>query len=206
LFLLVKGVDVTVAEVEPQEEIFQIYMHPSETGVTFDDELSLEAWVQAGTYLGHMTRWSPFAIGDWFIVGEERFEPEWAQFVSEDSFDSVVGVSGKTCRNYAAVCRQLPHKRRRADLEFGHHSEIVSKIKDPKEQDEWLKTTLKNHWTQSQLRRALNGDPEEETVYAQAIRRLEKAVIYGRENLSGSELGAFNKKLSALAFNKEKIQ
>ena len=195
---------MSVAEVEPQDTIFQLDMHQSETGVTFDDNLSLESWVQAGEYLGHLARWSPFAIGDWFIVGEERFEPEWSQYVSEDSFDSVVGVSGKTCRNYAAVCRQLPHKRRRVELEFGHHAEVVSKVKDEKEQDQWFKDAIKNRWTQSQLRRALNGEPEEESVYAQAIRRLEKAVLHGRETLSGSELGAFNKKLSALAFNKEK--
>ena len=55
------------------------------TGIIVDPGCSFEAWERAGFELGVWRTWTAFALGDWYLSGEELFGQRAAQAVDATS-------------------------------------------------------------------------------------------------------------------------
>ena len=81
----------------------------------------IEEWAVKGEASGFVFQGVSWWIGDWWIVGEERFgmnkaateDPEWQ------------GPPYEVCRAAARVCRAFSPQRRRPSLSFEHHAEVA---------------------------------------------------------------------------------
>lgn len=170
-----------------------------ELGLEFLRRPTLEQWAGLAEYVGQVVRWSPFAIGDLIVAAEEFLGEEWAQYVSEDEFHSSLGVSGRTARAHAKVCRRLPLGERVVGLPFSQHALIVGATGPGERRDGLLEQAAREEWTVEELKRRLNGG-EPVSELERALGRLEKAVRFGRENLVGDDLIEFNRTLTAAAW------
>jgi hypothetical protein len=69
------------------------------------------------------------------------------------------GLDYQTLRNYAWVARRFSVSRRRDNLSFGHHAEVMS-LTAP-EQDFWLRKADELGWSVKQLRREVRASLRE---------------------------------------------
>lgn len=169
----------------------------SRVGLEFKRDPTMEEWASIGASLGALQRWTPWAIGDWMRRGRELFGEEWSQFVGEDSFESVIGVSGKTARNYELVCEKVPTDERRDTVELGHHEAVLSRFpKSKRDRERWLDKIEEAGLTQSELRRELSAGGEPPELLEVALKRLERVVVYAREHLEPEQMKEFNKALA----------
>lgn len=135
--------------------------------VITNPDLSFDRWVEYGRACGEIHRLPGFLIGDWLLFGEALYGEDYAQAVEptrEDRYDvvhRVTGLSPETLSNYASVCRNVRHDRRRAELTFSHHDE-VRKL-EPDDQVRWLQLAIDEGLSARELRQrikdALAGDP-----------------------------------------------
>lgn len=70
-------------------------------------------------------------LGDWVNYGEATYGETYSQALEATEYEE------KTLRNYAYVARNIQMSRRRDNLTFSVHSEIVG-LPTAKEQDRWL--------------------------------------------------------------------
>jgi len=108
---------------------------------------SLDEFERIGEQLQSAHRMLAWWIGDWYNAGEEYHGEVFAQVLDATSLDP------DTVLQYARVCRQVVHDRRRMTLSFSHHRE-VSDLK-PVEQTRWLDKAETETWSCHRLRREL---------------------------------------------------
>lgn len=114
---------------------------------------SLERYEAVGVVLGEVRRRISWYLGDWIIFGEGSYGERFAQVIN------ATGMEQETLRAYAYVCSQIPEKRRKPQLAFGHHR-LVAPL-DPKEQTYWLDQAAKKNWTVTELRGAIQDKAAE---------------------------------------------
>lgn len=138
-------------------------------GLTLTDvDLPYDEWEEIGRKLGHVHRWSAFALGDWLnfgtaVYGEEAFNA--TEGTIGDRYDlatRVTGLAYRTLVNYASICGRIAVSRRRVELPFSTHEPVAAL--PPDEQAVWLQRAVDHSWTKHELRSAVeNGyDPNPE--------------------------------------------
>ena len=96
-------------------------------------------WREAGTILGRVEHSVSWWLGDWWAFGENRYGDRKA-IVEADDWD---GPAYQTCRNAASIASAFELSRRRDNLSFNHHAEVVGR--PPKEADrllDWAEKTI----------------------------------------------------------------
>lgn len=116
------------------------------TGLALPDDLTIEEWRALAPPLFGAARASMWWVGDWVTAGE-RFD-SYAEAALE------LGLGKGTLKNAASVCRRLPPSRRRDDLPFWLHAEIIGAL-EPDEWDDWIRRAATERWTMAQLRAAI---------------------------------------------------
>lgn len=114
------------------------------SGLLFTSKQSLNAWEQVGTKLFSFADSSTWWIADWLVYGESQFHDRYYEAIKQTS------LSYQTLRNYTWVARNFPMPRRRHNLSFSHHLEVVSL--DQPEQDYWLRKAEELGWSRNKLR------------------------------------------------------
>lgn len=133
----------------------------TETGLTFDGDLSFEQWTDIGRKVGRVTRTSLFLVGDWLVYGQNRWnngqrfekmpEEQRQQYLAamKDT-----GLEMRTLQNAAYVARNVPYDQRRPHLTFEHHY-TVAKVKDEGQREDWLKKADKLGLSTRRLRKSI---------------------------------------------------
>lgn len=129
-------------------------------GLDLPAETTWDEWTNILRGVGHVHRWSVWAVGDAANFGIEQFgEQAYAAFEGPaDRYDVVgrlLGLHPDTVRNYASLAARIARSRRRVELPALTH-EPVAKL-DPKEQESFLQAAVDNAWTREELRLAVNG-------------------------------------------------
>jgi hypothetical protein len=119
----------------------------SRVGLSFPEDLRYEEWEDAGLRLVRIADSTAWCLGDWLILGENKFSDRYRR--AADS----VGLDYQTLRNYAWVARKFQISRRHPDLSFQHHAEVASM--DSEEQDRWLGLAEEKGWSRNQFRREI---------------------------------------------------
>lgn len=128
-------------------------------GIDFKGDISRDEWIALGQKLGSAGRSIGFLIGDWLNYGNGK--GSWGDTYSEAM--KITGLENKTLRNYASVSRKVHLSLRKDNLPFEVHCKVAP-IKDPQDQEKWLKIAQKQ---------AQNGTPV-------SSRRLAKSIVIGR--------------------------
>jgi len=118
------------------------------TGWIAPGGLSFENWEAIGPMLHAMEGAVHWWIGDWLNHGERKWGETYAQAMDEMEFEY------GTLRNDAWVSSQIELSRRRDNLSWSHHQE-VAQLKNPDEQDDWLRQAEENAWSRNELRRRI---------------------------------------------------
>jgi hypothetical protein len=126
---------------------------PTKTGLELPRRLSFDRWADIGKQLSDISTSSAWCLGDWLAYGMEFFTGRYRRVIEQ------TGLEYQTLRNYAWVARRFPLSRRRINLSFGHHAEVVA-LSDP-EQDYWLRKAEEVKWSVKQLRREVRASLEE---------------------------------------------
>jgi len=114
------------------------------SGLSFTSRQSLNMWEQVGTGLLAFADSSTWWVADWLVYGESEFQDRYHEAVKRTS------LSYQTLRNYTWVARKFPLTRRRQNLSFSHHLEVVAL--DQPEQDYWLRKAEAMGWSRNKLR------------------------------------------------------
>lgn len=101
----------------------------SATGWNPPANMTYDQWRDAGSQLNKIEQARQWWIGDWWNAGVEWGKGE------ETCRDT--GVEYQTARNCGSIAKSFEMSRRRDNLTFGHHSEVLS-VKDKTVQDKFL--------------------------------------------------------------------
>lgn len=139
-------------------------------GLSVEGAPPIAEWWEAGFRLYRFAQGVQFAVGDWFLWGEETYpEEELYQFLEEKT-----GWAYETLRNFVWVSSRVsPSIRRLTDLSWGHYQTVAALA--PAEQAEWLSRAASEGWTREQLRGAVRPEPETLRAFRRvylAVRRL----------------------------------
>jgi hypothetical protein len=114
------------------------------SGLSFTSRQSLSTWEQVGAGLLAFADSSTWWVADWLVFGESEFQDRYHEAIKRTS------LSYQTLRNYTWVARKFPLTRRRQNLSFSHHLEVVAL--DQPEQDYWLRKAEEMGWSRNKLR------------------------------------------------------
>lgn len=127
-------------------------------GMTLPENMTKEEWLQCGERLANAEQSIAWAIGDWLIHGERKFDVK-KDVVNELRLSGYPLPKPKACMDAAIVCRAFPTARRRA-VSHSHHRECLG-LK-PHEQDSLLDKAVEEGWSRARIRkeaRNLKGLP-----------------------------------------------
>jgi len=127
----------------------------SRTSMKFDPLMPLDTWKTIGTKLGTHANATCWWLGDWLAFGQTKYGRRYKEGVA------VTGLKYQTLRNYAMVARCFDVSRRRDNLSFQHHAEVIGL--PPEAQDCWLDLAAEHRWSKAELRRRLRADAVGET-------------------------------------------
>lgn len=147
-------------------------------------ELDLEEWLESGRKLGLLGRNVPWWIGDWLQYGNHVYGERYVRAAR------VTGYDTQTLMNMVYVASHFAPARRRGNLSWSHHAEVVAL--DPADQDIWLDRAEAERLSVRCLRQeirahvrgsateeqpALEGPGEAATAAAPAAREPQKAGV-----------------------------
>jgi hypothetical protein len=108
------------------------------------DELAFENWEAIGRVVVRVEPVTAWWIGDWINFGFAVYGQKYEEALEQ------TGLNYGTLRNIAYVCDHVDVSRRRDNLSFSHHREIVSLPRE--EQDEFLERAERAGWSVRRLR------------------------------------------------------
>lgn len=126
-----------------------------DAGWDVPDDLKFDDWVLIGEELGRAERDTPWAIGDWWNLGERYGKDygERAQIVQRHNW---IGPKYQTCRLYGLVAAAFKPVERFNKLDFKHHIAAASLAKNtPAEAERLLRDAVENDWSAAQLAREI---------------------------------------------------
>lgn len=115
-------------------------------GLQIDDGVTESQWENCGEVLDTMSKATQWAIGDWYLHGEQ----EWGR--KYDDCQERFGIEYQTVANLVSVARKFEFSRRRENLTWSHHEEVAGL--DPFEADLLLDEAEEQEWTRKQIRAA----------------------------------------------------
>ena len=104
-----------------------------------------EAWLEAGQQLATSESANRWALGDW----ARTRDPRWGDLAAAAD---TIGVSRTTLYHRVTVAHRFPPDRRRADLSYSHHAEVVALPAEVA--DRLLAAAAGEGWTVARLRAA----------------------------------------------------
>lgn len=119
------------------------------TSLSLPDELSIEQWLKFGRQIFTLGDSSSWWLGDWLIYGQTNYPDRYRDALKQTE------LSYQTLRNYAWIARQFCMNRRRKNLSFQHHAEVVSAPRE--HQDIWLDRAEKFGWSRNELRKRIKA-------------------------------------------------
>ena len=125
----------------------QAYVTETATGLVFSPGTPIEVWGGLVERLQRQSKVLEWAIADAINFGEQAFGEDHAQWVDES------GLSKRTLQNIARIGREIPQSRRRADVSFSHHAEVIT-LPVP-DQERLLDRAEGQGWTRYDLRDAV---------------------------------------------------
>src|SRR5574341_519095 len=96
------------------------YIAETDTGLTFDDDTPIEVWAPLVERLQRQLKLVEWALADAINFGERAYGEDYAQWVDE------TGLKKRTLQNIARIGREIPSARRRAEISFSHHAEVIT--------------------------------------------------------------------------------
>jgi hypothetical protein len=109
--------------------------------------LSFEDWVGHGRRLGATARAGGWWIGDWVRFGNARYGERYTRAAR------ITGYDAQTLMNMAWVASRFEISRRRENLSWSHHAELVALPVE--EQEAWLDAAEENRLSVRCLREEL---------------------------------------------------
>jgi hypothetical protein len=106
-------------------------------------DVTRDEYEALGALLGRIHETVRFAIGDFILEGESRFEHDAAQL------QECLGISHDSKMQYVRVAQAIPIERRRTELTWSHHRAVAPL--PPDEQDHWLNEAVTHGWTKGIL-------------------------------------------------------
>lgn len=116
------------------------------TGLALPDGLDHDSWAALGPMLLGAVRASMWWIGDWINHGRHTYGAKYTAALE------LTGLSYTTLANAANVAGRVEFSRRRENLDFWHHAEVVFGAKDETTWDAWFERAVSEGLTRSQLR------------------------------------------------------
>lgn len=110
-------------------EVQQFSANVTTTALALPEDLSYERWLEVGHGLDRMERAVMWWLGDWWAFGQLHYGEKAEAAEGTD-------WSYQTCRNAGSIARKIEMSRRRDNLPWSHHAEVVSL--EPAEQEEFL--------------------------------------------------------------------
>jgi hypothetical protein len=121
-------------------------MKPSDTTLVAASRAH-SAWIKEGRSLAIAAKRQQFEIGDWLVVGEEK----WQRKAYNEAVTIFTGHNRATLRNLAHVARKVPSSLRNYENLSWNHYAAVARFK-PEYQRECLESASKQKWSTRQLR------------------------------------------------------
>ncbi|KJK33586.1 regulatory protein [Lentzea aerocolonigenes] len=134
-----------------------VQLHKS--GLLFTSKQSIVMWESLGANLLSFADSSAWWIADWLVYGESTFQDRYVEAIKRTS------LSYQTLRNYTWVARRFPLSRRRQNLSFSHHLEVVA-LEQP-QQDYWLRKAEQFGWSRNKLRGQVRSSRTEQGAIEQ---------------------------------------
>lgn len=159
----------TIAKSEPRRGLTAVAWYPPE-------EMSLGQWAEQGRRLGIMGRSAGWWIGDWLAYGNAAYGERYVRAAR------ITGLDAKTLRNMVYVASHVEPSRRRSDLSWSHHAEVVVLVEE--EQEYWLARAEQERFSVRDLRRAIKDEQRGLSVTAK------EAASSSRANGADSYRGA----------------
>lgn len=116
-------------------------------GWQLPEQLNFEDWLACGQLLNRIEGSVQWWRGDWWAYGSNRKYGDGEEIAAKADLDY------GTVRNYASVARAFELSRRRDNLSFSHHAQVMDAA--PEERDRWLDRADREKWSVSQLRAAI---------------------------------------------------
>lgn len=125
------------------------YCQLTETSLKFKQEVTLEEWRRVFESLKIIEGSVQFWIGDCLAYREQK----WGMY---DDLTEKTRYEKGSLRYMKLVAEKIESARRRADLTFSHHLEVLKLL--PDKQDEYLEKAAKNKLSVRDLRKLLRKD------------------------------------------------
>lgn len=118
-------------------------------GLVLSNEVTFDEWASFAPRIKEALQSAAFAIGDWLVYGQERFEKQLyfegmqpipgTRDVPGNAYEAALAATGipkATLKQYAYVSRNIPRDRRVEALSWEHHRMVAAL--EPPQQSEWL--------------------------------------------------------------------
>ena len=131
-------------------------------GLEFREDIDYAEWRALAGQIATSLRCMAFAIGDWLVYGEKKFDSRKRQGrVDQSRYELAVratGIDYAHLRNYAYVSRRVPLSLRNDRLSWDHHR-AVAKL-PPEHQGKWLDLACQpgDYVSSRRLRASINAD------------------------------------------------
>jgi hypothetical protein len=123
------------------------YVTETATGLRFRPDTPIEVWGALVERLQRQQKVIEWALADALNFGDDAYGEDYAQWVEE------TGLAKRTLQNIARIGRAIEPARRRADVSFAHHAEVVT-LPVP-EQESLLEAAERQGMTRYDLRDAV---------------------------------------------------
>lgn len=119
-------------------------------GIQFNGELSFEEWNAIGDQIIPMAKSIGFMVGDWINYGEKRYGEKYTEAIKRS------GLTMETLKLYSHVARRIEMLNRSNVLDFTHHI-VAARLKDPDQQQHWLKIAEEEKMSVRRFKKSLNA-------------------------------------------------
>jgi hypothetical protein len=135
-----------------------------QTGIQFNEDLTLQEWEHLGGKLGQLGRCVGFLIGDWLTYGEGKGERYYTPR-GEDRDDipniysramEITGLDYNTLSAYASTSKRVKFCLRKQNLSFEVHKRIAP-LKSDDDQRKWLEIAEKEKMSSRRLARSIEA-------------------------------------------------
>ena len=120
------------------------------TGIAFHEDLTFDEWDALGKKLAPVGKSIGFIIGDWINYGEKRYGEKYTDAIKRS------GLTMETLKLYSHVARRIEMLNRSNVLDFTHHI-VAARLKDPDQQQHWLKIAEEEKMSVRRLKKSLNA-------------------------------------------------
>jgi len=158
----------------------------TDTGVIVAGKPTFDQFQAATAFAQKAHKASSWWVADLVAYGETR--SDWQE--RHDAVLEATGYAEKTVQNLKYIGENIHPSRRRDDVAFSVHSEVVSL--EPKEQEGWLERAATEGWSQRELRSEIQAAKRTKVIKGQAILAGKYRVIYADPPWLYSDSGATN--------------